>query len=150
MFSTLTLTDLHAHWRERIRLFTEVELQTGLMLDLRRALEALEQRRTSVVLRWVDLVEERLLEVWNRYERTPLVSDEVTAETVLGHRFLDHGVEGWLDVLAGLREKAGGATVSRSTLLEEALEAQRNLLAVQRIAESSEEPLHRFLSAWGN
>ena len=59
-----------------------------------------------------------------------MLPEEVTTESVLGHRYLSQGIEGWLEALAEFRStlKTG---VDRQAVLARAEAAQRLLMVVQ-------------------
>lgn len=74
----------------------------------------------------LEAIRATVLSSWNRYQQTPLSADEVTAETVVGHRLLLEGLEGWLEALDALEAEEEGA-------LEQAEAANRLLVAVQKL-----------------
>lgn len=82
-------------------------------------------------------VASRLEGAWEPYYHAPVAADEVTAETVVGHRILLEGVQGWFDALEALRLAAAGE-VSWDDALAQAEAANRLLVAVPRLARQVE------------
>lgn len=71
--------------------------------------------------RFVVETEELIDLLWEVYSGTPVVEGEVTTESVVGHRLLRDGMQGWLDALElaarGDREGALAAAEDASRLL---------------------------------
>lgn len=82
-------------------------------------------------------VASRLEGAWEPYYHAPVAAEEVTAETVVGHRILLEGVQGWFDALEALRLAAAGE-FSWDEALAQAEAANRLLVAVPRLARQVE------------
>ena len=121
---------LESRWSRRAQNLTTEQLQTVTFRDLHKALEAAAQKRFKLVEAWLDLVEQRFFSIWDNYEISVVLPEEVTTESVLGHRYLSQGIEGWLEALAEFRStlKTG---VDRQAVLARAEAAQRLLMVVQ-------------------
>lgn len=139
-----------ARWRQLADSLPSEQLDSGLIVDLHRALDALESGRTGVVERWLELMENRFIAAWHDYESTEVLEDEITAESILGHHMLREGLEGWLETLDCVRAAISNGAVDRRGIFEQALEAQRMLVSVQRLKADSEDLLASFLAAWRN
>jgi hypothetical protein len=70
----------------------------------------------------------RFMRVWEYYLKTPVSEAEVTEETVVGHRLLQEGLEGWLHALDQLEASAFGRG------LQAAESANRLLVAAQLLS----------------
>jgi len=81
----------------------------------------------------VEKMRARLVEAWVPYVETPVLDAEVTAETVVGHRLLQDGIEGWLHALDQM-ERAENGEMSFDDALATAEKANRLLVATQRLA----------------
>ena len=143
-----TVKPLETRWREKAASLGMVVLQTKTWNDLHKALDAAEAGRHALVLRWIDTVEEAFLASWESYEGGDVWEAEVTTEAVLGHRFLQEGIEGWLAALAEFRDTLG--QLSRTSILALAEEGQRLLVTVQLNEQEADDTVGRFLAAWSN
>lgn len=70
---------------------------------------------------------------WGPYSTTPITPEEITAETVVGHRLLQEGIQGWFDALEQL-ELAMCGEGDFDEALETAEVANRLCVAVQKLA----------------
>ena len=70
---------------------------------------------------------------WEPYSTTAIAPDEVTAETVVGHRLLQEGLQGWFDALEQL-ELAMSGECEYDDALDTAEQANRLCVAVQKLA----------------
>lgn len=136
--------DLEEQWLERADNLTCSDIDTELFSDLRLALEAARGGRIALVVRWLDQTEARFISIWEEYESGDVLEEEVTAESVLGHRFLLEGVEGWLDALGTFREELETGAVNAEDILECAEYAQRRLVLLQLLEKEAEEALQRY------
>lgn len=121
---------LENRWARRAKSLSPAQLQTVTFKDLQKALDAASKKRFKLVKAWLDRVEQRLFSTWERYESSVVLPEEVTTESVLGHRYLSQGIEGWLEALAEFRATLETG-VDRESVLSRAEAAQRLLLAVQ-------------------
>ncbi len=140
---------LETVWREKAQNLGLAQLETSTWEDLHKALDAADLGRLTLVSKWIDLVEDSFLATWESYENSEVLEHEVTAEAVLGHRFLLEGVEGWLAVLADFRENLQ-AGVNRSEILAAAEVAQRLLIVVQIVEQETQDVADQFMAAWAN
>lgn len=97
--------------------------------ELELAFRALRLGRWELVEDWLPEIEGRFLEAAEEYEALTIVENEVTAESVLGHRLLVEGIDGWLEALALLREGLE-STIDESEIRQIAHQAQKKLLFV--------------------
>jgi hypothetical protein len=139
---------LEQRWREKAAGLGLVQLETRTWDDLHKALDAAEAGRLSLVGRWIDKVEETFLATWDGYEQSDVLEEEITAESVLGHRLLREGVEAWLEALALFRDTLGN--LDRAGILALAEEGQRLLIVVQVIQREAQDSVSRFVAAWSN
>ena len=135
---------VESRWSRRAQGLTWDQLQTVTFKDLQKALDAAEKKSFKLVRAWLDRVEQRLFSTWESYETSVVLPDEVTTESVLGHRYLSQGIEGWLEALAELRETLESG-VDRVSVLGRAEAAQRFLLTMQ--IEQDQAPTKRALLA---
>lgn len=139
---------LETRWREKAANLGLVQLETRTWDDLHKALDAAAAGRTGLATRWIDAVEETFLAAWDGYEQSDVLASEVTAESVLGHRLLREGVEGWLEALDQFRQEM--ANVDRATVLARAEVGQRLLVVVQVIEQEAQDCVGLFAAAWTN
>ena len=139
---------LETLWREKAANLGLVQLETSTWEDLHKALDAATAGRLDLVARWIDKVEETFLAVWESYQQSDILEQEVTAESVLGHRLLREGIEGWLAALAQFR--ATLTAVDRAAVLAQAEVGQRLLMVVQVIEQEAQDSVGRFMAAWAN
>ncbi len=140
---------LETVWREKAQNLGLAQLETTTWEDLHKALDAAAAGRGTLAAKWIDLVEEKFLSTWESYEGSDVLEREVTAESVLGHRFLQEGLEGWLASLDTFRDGLSTG-VDRSEVLSLAEEGQRLLMTVQIIEQEALELTERFMAAWAN
>ncbi len=95
-------------------------------------------RRLERVFRWLEgepedleAIREAIFTAWEQYQGVSLTADEITAETVVGHRLLLDGLERWLEALDGLA--TAGTAAEEQEALGKAIYANRLLVAVQRL-----------------
>jgi hypothetical protein len=125
--------DLESEFRAMAAQFTEEQWRTSAYVDLENALLDFEEDgELDGLLLKLQSREEKIRESLDGYRATSLTPEEVTAETVTGHRLLCDGLEAWLAALGALAEAAesGGAWEPG---LEAAERGNRLLLAVQRL-----------------
>ena len=152
----LTLTvnsapqSLEATWRERADSLAASQLEGSLWCDLHKALKAAQDGRSTVAARWMDAVEEHFLAIWDSYEESDIWESEITAESVLGHRLLQEGVEAWLSALCTFRTGLDRGRIDHQAVLKEAEMGQRLLVAVQLREAESQDCISHFLAAWTN
>lgn len=139
---------LEQRYREKAAGLGIVQLESRTWDDLNKALDAADAGRLKLVGRWIDSVEESFLAAWESYEHSDILADEITAESVLGHRLLREGIEGWLEALAELRDTLGQH--DRRTILAQAEQGQRLLMVVQIVEQEAQDTAGRFLAAWTN
>ncbi len=141
---------LELRWREKAASLGTIQLESRTWEDLHKALDASAAGRLAVVSRWIDKVEETFLAIWEGYERSDVLQEEITLESVLGHRLLREGVEGWLEALASFRESLDNFNLKRTAILTQAEAAQRLLMVVQVIEQEAQDSVGRFIAAWSN
>lgn len=79
----------------------------------------------------LDPMRARIQEAWDGYSQTPILAEEVTAETTVGHRLLLEGLETWLLALDQL-EACAREEMEPAEALATAEVANRLLVAVQK------------------
>lgn len=121
---------LERRWEFLAQNLTNEELETITFLDLKKALAAAEQGSLDIVNAWIDLVEDRFISTWEGYEESTVLPEEVTAESVLGHRYLTQGVEIWIEALVMFRNTLESG-LDREEILALAEQAQRYLVVVE-------------------
>lgn len=131
-------------WLKRADNLSEAEICTEVFSDLQLALKAAKMGRTALVHRWLEHTEARFLSVWEEYERGDVLDEEVTTESILGHRFLLEGVEGWLDALGAFREGLEAGAVNPEEIFECAEFAQRRLVLLQILEQEADEAFERY------
>lgn len=77
-----------------------------------------------------------ILATWEEYQSISIAESEVTAETVVGHRLLLDGLEGWLEALDLL--ESAESDEQQQEALGVAVYANRLLVAVQRLHQQVE------------
>ena len=122
--------DLEIEWKTRLASFSHEELQSSLWVDLVRAVKHAQIGNTEVVRTWLSKTEQRILATMDQYEHLSITSSEITTETVLAHKFLNTGVESWLEALALLDAALDEPDSCAQAVLDCAREGQRYLLAV--------------------
>lgn len=138
---------LEEKWLKKAQGLGLAQLDTPTWNDLHLALDAAQAGRASVVLRWVEMVEEKFISTWESYEASDVLECEITTESVLGHRFLREGSELWLEALGQLKESLlSGAALDRSAILAQAEAGQRLLVLMQVLEAEAEQALNRFFS----
>lgn len=147
-YRNLESKPLEQRYREKAAGLGAVQLETRSWSDLHKALDAAEAGRLGLVTKWIDKVEETFLAAWDGYEGSDILEQEVTAESVLGHRLLREGVEGWLEALATFRDSLG--SVDRAAVLAQAEVGQRLLMVVQIVEQEAQDSAGRFMAAWQN
>lgn len=135
-------------WRRAAAALRPEQLETHTWRELQRALQAEALGRHDLVELWLDRTEEAVMDAWEGYDRGPILDDEVTAESVLGHKLLREGAEAWLDALEMLRESLGQA--DRQAILARAEQGQRLLVALQTVKHEDDNLAARMLAAWSN
>lgn len=120
---------------EEIRLeaarLADPEWNTTFYLQALQALGDLEGEDVEGFSSHLGAMRERVLQAWELYAQTPLLDEEVTAETTAGHRVLREGLEGWLAALE-LLEAAARGEAEVLEALELAQVSNRLLVAVQK------------------
>jgi hypothetical protein len=147
VFKEPSIEDL---WRARAGSLGYSELNTTLWNDLHRALDAAEKGKSQVVSRWLELVEQKMIAKWESYEHSEILDEEITSESVAGHRLLCDGVENWLCALSELRYGLAVGNVNRTSVLQNAECGQRLLVALEVIQKEMVNPLQWLVEAWRN
>lgn len=122
--------ELRDSWAQELASIPPDRLETSSWRDLQKALDAAVKGKNEAVIRWVEKMEERFLGALQQYEDVKIMAREVTAETVLCHQYLIHGVECWLRALALLTEGLDQG-LDREAVENAASEGQRNLVFLQ-------------------
>jgi hypothetical protein len=124
---------LEQEFRRAAAELREEEWATDAYQGALRAVEAYEAGDDQALENWSRAMSERLEQAWSAYSEVPVMSDEITAETVVGHRLLKEGFQGWFDaqeMLILAVEEQGDFDEG----LARAEEACRLLAAVQKLA----------------
>lgn len=124
---------LEQEFRRAASELPEQEWATDAYQGALRAIEAYEAGDDDALENWSRALSERLETAWNQYSEVPVLSEEITAETVVGHRLLKEGFQGWYDaqeLLILAAEEDGDFEEG----LARAEEASRLLVAVQQLA----------------
>ena len=109
----------------------EPEWRTTFYLQALETLGCLEREEGDAFASHLGAMRERVFQAWEAYAQTPLLDEEVTAESTAGHRVLREGLEGWLVALDRLEAAARGeADILDALDLAEA--SNRLLVALQR------------------
>lgn len=139
---------IEAKWLKKAELLGLAQLETPVWNDLHRALDAAEAGRSGLVAKWLEKVEEKFIATWESYEAGDVLDEEITTESVLGHRFLQEGSELWLGALAEFKDALeGGVTAAtRSSILAQAEQGQRLLVLMQILEQEAEQAMNRFFS----
>lgn len=125
--------DLESEFRAMASEFDEAEWRTAAFLDLENALLDFEEGgELEELLAVLSSREVKIQAALQGYRETSMMPEEVTAETVTGHRLLCAGLESWLVGLAALAEAARNSEPWDEGL-EHAETGNRLLLAVQRL-----------------
>lgn len=140
--------NLKARWTTRSETLRSQDLQSSMWDDLHKALDA-ATASPAVVEAWVDWAEGEFLSQWERYESSDVQPQEVTIESVLGHQFLQSGVEHWLEALFELKETLPSG-IDSASILAQAEAGQRLLVTVQVIEEERRNVQKSFIAAWMN
>ena len=97
------------------------------------AVNAYEDGQDDAIEQWTLTMTGRLEAAWSSYSSATLTEAEITAETVVGHRLLKEGIQGWYDAQEMLVE-AVDQGLDFDDGLACAEEASRLLVVVQRLA----------------
>ena len=124
--------DLEENWRSRMESLPLEALESPLTRDLAKALKAAARGKTALVVGWLEQTETRILTIAERYETLPITTEEVTTESVLGHRLLQEGIEGWLEALAAFRDGID-SELDETKVREMAWQAQKRLKFVESL-----------------
>ncbi len=134
VYEGATRVGLEEVWRERAAALEPERLVTESWLGLKTAVETARAGHGHAVIHWIDRMEALCLQTWNDYQSLKLLQEEITRESVLGHLFLQEGLEHWLEALATLREYCAMPKVAvEQKVWEKAEEGQRLLLALQMV-----------------
>jgi hypothetical protein len=136
---------LEAKWTKKAQMLGLAQLESPIWNDLHSALDAAEAGKVAPVARWIEMVEERFIATWESYEAGDVLENEVTTESVLGHRFLRDGAELWLSALGQFKDSLAGG-LDRGSILAQAEEGQRLLVVMQILEQEADEALDRFFS----
>ncbi len=138
---------LQSSWLRRAEALANEDLETETWIDLQEALELLQQGDVESTESWLEETTANLIAVWHEYENLSILDEEITCETVLGHRFLRDGVEFWLEALDLLKE---GLTENfdSQTILDRARQGQRRLVLLQIIEEENALARERYFANW--
>jgi len=126
------LQSLEQEFRLLARSFDRSQWLSRSYQRLVKALQDWEQGHAQPLLEYLDPKRQLLEEAWARYERTPVLSSEITAETIVGHRLLQESIELWMQAL-DLVEQATETGQPFSEALALAEQGNRLLVAVERL-----------------
>lgn len=116
---------------------SQEEWYTETYASVEAAVAEFQEGNPGPLERVLQEVASRLESAWEPYYHAPVAAEEVTAETVVGHRILLEGVQGWFDALECLRLAAAGE-FPWDEALAQAEAANRLLVAVPRLARQVE------------
>jgi hypothetical protein len=118
------------------RLAEEMPSEDWYTVNYKRVLQAVNQCKRGEpgpLERAVIDLGELFEKAWEPYSTTAIAPEEITAETVVGHRLLQEGIQGWFDALEQL-ELAMNGECEFDEALETAEMANRLCVAVQKLA----------------
>ena len=133
-FSQQPVVSLESEFRTLASELHEAVWCTSTYLELEAALDSFDEDGDELrLLDYLEVRKERIAQVLQSYADTTLVAEEVTLESVVGHRLLTEGLESWLKALelaeVGLQQRGPSWEVS----LEAAERGNRLLLATQKL-----------------
>lgn len=145
VYNAAKVDTVEARWRVRSGLLSDEELDTDLWYDLYDAVEALEEGDRESTLAWSQEVFTQFMGVWQDYEsNTPVFDEEITQESILGHKFLKEGLAFWLEALQELQS----VSPDLDQVWEKAENGQRLLVAVQILEEELSNLKQRYFVNW--
>lgn len=116
-------------FRELARQLPDEQWKTSQYLELIRQLDESDEEQ---LLDYLERRRLQLLQSLESYRGNPVLPQEVTAETVAGHRLLVEGIEGWLDGVEMLLE-AIPEDGDCEPALDRIEDSNRLLISVQRL-----------------
>ena len=138
---------LETVWRRKAAHLGAVQLNSSSWGGLHAALDGAIRGELVKVAGWLEQMEEYFLNCWDNYENSDILESEITTESVLCHRFLQEGIELWLEALAEFRDGLQTQSLCRTKVLALAEEGQRYLVVVQLLEDELERQMSQVL-AW--
>lgn len=126
--------DLESEFRMIADELPETVWCTSTYIDLEAALDAFDEDGDVLgLLDYLEVRRERVQQVLQSYASATLLGEEVTSESVVGHRLLTEGLAHWLEAveLAQVGLQHGGSSWEGS--LEAAERGNRLLMATQKL-----------------
>ncbi len=128
------LQDLESEFRSIAGALHEEVWCTATYLELEAAFEDFDGDGDELrLLDYLEVRRERIHQVLDSYASQTLVSDEVTLESVVGHRLLTEGLQSWLAALDLAEVNLQQREASWEGPLEAAERGNRLLLATQKL-----------------
>lgn len=131
------LQDLEQEYRLLASSFDRTQWISRSYQRLSKALQDWDEGLVQPLCDYLDSKRQLLEEAWTRYERTPVLCSEITAETIVGHRLLQESIDLWLQAL-DLVEQATETGQPFSDALALAERGNRLLVAVERLNERTQ------------
>lgn len=127
------LDELEREYCEFAQDLGDGEWQTEIFQSFSHGVKAIQVGQVEQGMSVLNPLYENVKEAWRIYTKTLVHEDEVTIETVVGHRLLKLGTQLWMQAF----ERAGQGHFEEA--LVKAEQATRHLVAVQIYAEDIEE-----------
>jgi hypothetical protein len=126
---------LERQYRELASQLAESQWRTDTYRRVESALDRyLEDGDEEPLLDALDAMEEILEKAYRPYREAPVLPSEVSAESYVGHRLLQEGIESWFSALEMLREEEDPERETDwAGALKLAEQGNRLLIAVQRL-----------------
>lgn len=128
---------LERELRQMAQDLAEPEWRTSSYEKIAWGIDEFLEGRPEPLAQAVAELEAVMEEAWEPYYHTPVADSEVTAESVVGHRILMDGIQGWIDALTATRSAAYGEATWEDAV-QAAEQANRLLVAVQKFSERIE------------
>jgi hypothetical protein len=128
---------LERELREMAAGLPEASWKTGNYLRLESGVKLAEQGASEALEEAIDDMRETLVLAWNPYLQLPISQSEIVAESVVGHRLLVEGFQGWTHALDFLDAALDGE-IPYATALAKVAQANRILVSVQVLARRTE------------
>lgn len=126
--------DLESEFRKIAGELPETVWCTSTYLELEAALDSFDEDGDELQLRdYLEFRQEAIQQVLERYANETILSEEVTSESVVGHRLLTEGLAGWLEALELAQVSLQQGEASWQSPLEAAERGNRLLLATQKL-----------------
>jgi IS5 family transposase len=141
-------TVLEQRYRQIAANLEEREWYTALYDEALAVVDLAETGSIPQATQIVAQIRERLQLYWTSYATTPVMEDEISGETIVTHRLLQDGVEGWLQGLDQM-DLAFAGKLSYDEALHTAETANRLLVATELLSASLKDESARFQESFG-